>query len=88
LVSLGRFSYSLYLVHAPVLALVALACREAAQSVVVGYAVIVGAGIPLAILVAYLFFLVFERPFLTARPRRARQGQARAEPPTVSRSAP
>jgi peptidoglycan/LPS O-acetylase OafA/YrhL len=76
LVRVGRFSYSLYLIHAPVIALLALGCRALQLPVLVGYGIVVAVGIPLAVLVAYLFFLPFERPFLASRPPRTRGERA------------
>ncbi len=67
LISLGRFSYSLYLLHAPVLAVVALLIRAAGLTSITAYAAIVGLGVPAALLFAYLFHRVFERPFMTAQ---------------------
>ena len=65
LVAIGGFSYSLYLLHVPVLSLVARASLSQGLPITTGYAIIFAAGIPLAFLASYLFFLVFERPFLS-----------------------
>lgn len=68
-VGLGVFSYSLYLVHAPVLGLLDLALRPFGLSGVARLALLIGVGVPLALGASYLFYLAFERPFLTARKR-------------------
>ncbi len=72
-VLLGTFSYSLYLVHAPVLAIVHdLAARftlTPAGMLLVLFAI----GVPLAVAVAYLFYRLFERPFMPGHPRTEKQ---------------
>ena len=80
LVGIGRFSYSLYLIHAPTLALLALLCRSLGLPVTLSYGIVFAAGIPLALLISYLFFLVFERPFLSSQAARRRDTKARPEP--------
>jgi peptidoglycan/LPS O-acetylase OafA/YrhL len=80
LVGVGRFSYSLYLIHAPTLALLALLCRALGLPVTLGYAVVFALGIPLALLVSYLFFLAFERPFLSSQGSRRRDARPRTDP--------
>ena len=70
-VALGLFSYSLYLTHAPVLELMHLSSRRMhLGSTAAGLFLFLGA-VPLAVLVAYLFHLVFERPFMTSHMRTA-----------------
>jgi peptidoglycan/LPS O-acetylase OafA/YrhL len=94
LLVLGSFSYSLYLVHAPIV--------EGMQRWVVGpladsrganFALLIGLALPVVLALAYLFFLVFEKPFLDrrdlaslrtlapARWWRARRGHAAATAP-------
>ena len=63
-VSLGAFSYSLYLIHAPVLALVWAQFLRLHLSPTVSLVALMGIGLPLALVIAYLFHLVFEKPFL------------------------
>ncbi len=62
---LGTFSYSLYLVHAPVLALCQSALRPEHLAPTTGLCVMLAAGVPLAMLASYLFHLAFEKPFLS-----------------------
>ncbi len=62
---LGTFSYSLYLVHAPVLALCQAALRPQHLSPTLGLGVMLAAGVPLCLLVSYGFHLAFEKPFLS-----------------------
>lgn len=69
LVFVGTFSYSLYLLHAPLLQVI---WRYGVQPLhltpLTAFAVMQCLGIPLVLLSAYLFFLGCERPFLnTAR---------------------
>jgi peptidoglycan/LPS O-acetylase OafA/YrhL len=61
LVAIGTFSYSLYLVHFPLLSALRGLTHWAGRLSVFGLEV------PLAVGGAYLFFLAFERPFLTRR---------------------
>lgn len=73
-VGLGAFSYSLYLVHAPLLRIVGVWFRSHSSfsgGEVVGIAC--GICVPLIVCFAYLFHLVFERPFM---PTHLRKGQA------------
>ena len=69
LASTGVFAYSIYLIHAPLLHMIAIyiiapfhlsAFTAAAVLILGGTAIIVG--------IAYLFFLLFERPFLRKKP--------------------
>lgn len=62
---LGTFSYSLYLVHAPVLALCQSALRPEHLAPTLGLCVMLTAGVPLALLASYLFHQAFEKPFLS-----------------------
>jgi peptidoglycan/LPS O-acetylase OafA/YrhL len=69
-VTLGTFSYSLYLIHGPmVLVAAALLLRLHAGTAL--SAVVYGALIPLVIGLAYAFYLVAERPFLSPEFRAA-----------------
>ena len=61
----GRFSYSLYLVHVPIVAL--LMFSPPIANPFVKYAAVAGVIVPVTLVAAYLFFLAFERPFLTIR---------------------
>lgn len=63
-VGIGRFSYSLYLIHAPVLALCYAALRGLHLDPIVTLALIILSGVPLSLLFSYLFYLACERPFL------------------------
>jgi peptidoglycan/LPS O-acetylase OafA/YrhL len=68
---LGRFSYSLYLTHEPLIRLLVRLMRLcpvlAAESPLLRFGVLVGLGTPILIGLAYLFFLLCERPFITSR---------------------
>jgi peptidoglycan/LPS O-acetylase OafA/YrhL len=70
LILLGRFSYSLYLMHGPILGIVAVILRSMGLSSWPLYVLIVGIGVPASVFFSYLFYLVFERPFM---PLHARQ---------------
>ncbi len=66
LVRIGTFAYSIYLMHAPILLIfVTLAAHLHSRALAI--AALVGLGIPAIVGLCFLFFLVFERPFLTSR---------------------
>jgi peptidoglycan/LPS O-acetylase OafA/YrhL len=74
LVFLGGFSYSLYLIHAPLLQLVwqyELAPLELGTSAT--FLLLAFVGVPVILVASYVFFLAFERPFLS-KAHRARLG--------------
>lgn len=71
LTGLGAFSYSLYLVHAPILAWVFVVLQAWGIPNVWVQVLMLGAGIPISLIAAYLFSLAFERPFLRAHHARA-----------------
>jgi peptidoglycan/LPS O-acetylase OafA/YrhL len=75
MVVLGRFSYSLYLTHLPVLALCFLATRGVAAAAEGHLALMIALGTPAAMAWAYAFFWAFERPFLRAAPLRSKKSQ-------------
>ncbi len=62
---LGRFSYSLYLVHVPLVTL--LMFSPPIENPFLRYAVVASVIVPVTIGFAFVFFLAFERPFLTVR---------------------
>jgi peptidoglycan/LPS O-acetylase OafA/YrhL len=68
LVFIGTFSYSIYLVHAPLLQ---IAWQYGVQplhlSLVKGYLLTVVGGGSFIVAISYLFFLAFERPFLNMK---------------------
>ncbi len=74
LVRVGLFSYSLYLVHAPLLHAVNLLLRHTLHpSAPVTFLLLLGAS-PLIVGVAYLFHLLFEKPFMTTAREKPRFG--------------
>lgn len=65
---LGSFAFSLYLVHAPVLAMITdWVVRPLGLGPVESLTLLLLVGSPASVAGAYAFFLVFERPFLTIR---------------------
>lgn len=67
LVGIGTMSYSLYLMHAPLLQVVWLyGLRPMRLSDGATFICLVVAGTPLIVLGTYLFHLVCERPFMTS----------------------
>jgi peptidoglycan/LPS O-acetylase OafA/YrhL len=61
---LGAFSYSLYLVHAPILALIDLPLKAAHVSSTLRLAIGLGISVPISVGVSYLFYWIFERPLM------------------------
>ena len=68
LAAVGTFSYSLYLIHAPVVQALWVAVGQRCGG---GLLVLFAAAVPASVAAAYLFFLVAERPFVSVRQRRA-----------------
>lgn len=66
-VGIGKFSYSLYLIHAPVLALCYASLRRLHFDPMITLVAVILTGVPLSLLFSYLFFLACERPFLERR---------------------
>lgn len=64
-VALGTFSYSLYLIHAPLLALVFSAVSLTHVPAVLSFLLCEAVGVPICVGCAYVFHLAFERPFLS-----------------------
>jgi len=69
-VRLGVFSYSLYLVHAPVLVLVHQYLLRLHFSPTATFLTLLIVAVPLSLLISYIFHLNFERPFMSSRRKR------------------
>lgn len=68
IVAVGEFAFSLYLVHAPILSLVSgLLIQPNGWTGGTAFWVMLAVGTPLAVVASYVFFLLFERPFLRVR---------------------
>ena len=68
LVKIGGFSYSLYLIHVPLLQVfLQYICKPLQLSPSLEIYLVVFAGIPMIIAVSYIFFLVIEKPCLSRR---------------------
>ena len=78
LMTLGAFSYSLYLVHFPVLIKMQDILHKHGASHLAQFAVLLCVGAPLCLGLAYLFHLAFERPFMPGHPKTERQAEAAA----------
>jgi len=68
LVALGRFSYSLYLTHLPIVALCYFGLRRLGLSPNLEMLALTLLSLPLSLLFSYAFYLVFERRFVGAPP--------------------
>jgi peptidoglycan/LPS O-acetylase OafA/YrhL len=67
LVFIGAFSYSLYLIHAPLIQLIwQYGLRPLHLGEFLTFVVLLGAGVPVISGISYVFFLFAERPFLSA----------------------
>jgi peptidoglycan/LPS O-acetylase OafA/YrhL len=64
-IALGVFSYSLYLTHGPVLVLVRYFLFSLQLSPVIFAVTSYTLGLATSLVIAYLFYLVFERPFMS-----------------------
>ena len=87
--SVGRFSYSLYLVHAPLILLAWMFVVEPLDLPSgAKLAVMIGMVVPLIVVVSYGFFMAVERPFLEHRSWRELRGSwARRRPAHLARPA-
>lgn len=68
LVSIGAFSYSLYLMHHPIMQLVFVNRPAWVNDEVSSFRYLLVVAIPLILVGTYIFYLLFERPFLPRRP--------------------
>jgi peptidoglycan/LPS O-acetylase OafA/YrhL len=64
--ALGLFSYSLYLIHYPLLALAQSRLAGRGLSTTQDFVVLTALTVPALLAVSYLFHVVFERPFMSA----------------------
>lgn len=76
LMLLGAFSYSLYLVHYPILAKIHYVLEGHHFSHYAQCIVMLFVGLPVCLFAAYLFHLAFERPFMPGHPKKERQAEA------------
>jgi peptidoglycan/LPS O-acetylase OafA/YrhL len=67
LVKLGAFSYSLYLIHHPLLQVLYVNRPAFAQSVEMATLYLFAAGVPIILLCSWVFAWFFERPFMVNR---------------------
>ncbi len=65
---LGACSYSLYLVHYPVVSLMNLFLHNRGYSANITLLLLLTLGVPISIACARIFYLLFERPFLKHKP--------------------
>ena len=78
LMMLGTFSYSLYLIHYPILQKLHYIMYQHHFSHYLQFALLLSVGIPICLFIAYLFHLAFERPFMPGRPQTERQAEIAA----------
>lgn len=68
-VKLGTFSYSIYLVHYPLLGIANALFLQCHPTPIARLALMLAVAAPISVLAAYGFHLVFERPFMSGAPR-------------------
>jgi peptidoglycan/LPS O-acetylase OafA/YrhL len=64
-VNLGHFSYSLYLIHSPILVASGLLAQDLRLTGLAALFFIVGVGIAVSLVAAYFFYRMFEKPFMS-----------------------
>jgi len=67
LTALGAFSYSLYLIHHPILQIVYVSRPVVMQTPLRSVGYMFSVGLLMAIACSYVFFWFFERPFLRSK---------------------
>jgi len=68
----GTFSYSLYLLHAPVIQIVwQWVIRPLHLHALAAFITLVAIALPACIAIAWIFFLAFQRPFMSSRQKTA-----------------
>jgi peptidoglycan/LPS O-acetylase OafA/YrhL len=70
-VATGRYSYSLYLIHVPIIVVLHLMLLRLNLTPIATLGLMFAVGVPFALAAAFLFYLVFEKPFVNS-PRVAR----------------
>ncbi len=78
MVVLGTFSYSLYLVHAPILSMFTLPLLDRQVSALPAVLVQLCVAVPTATAFAYGFHLLFERPFMLGHPGNLKRAEKAA----------
>jgi len=72
----GKWSYSLYLIHSPILALGNLLLLSVQMPTISRFGLMVGVILPIAVALSYVFYLIVERRFLNNHQRSAKPGRA------------
>jgi len=85
LVLIGTFSYSLYLIHPPLLQLMTQYMLVGMHLSTLGKTVfLIIVGTPLVLLISYFFFLIFEQPFMTlGKKYKKTDNQAKTPEPAI-----
>ena len=76
--SLGKFSYSLYLIHGPIVGGVHVILRQLGVSSSILFWGMMLVSVPLSLVTAYGFYLLFEKPVLERRRAKASEAISRA----------
>jgi len=66
LVKIGSISYSIYLIHSPIIQFVWLFIVKSSNNTpIVSYYILMALSVPLIILLAYVFYVLIEKPFIS-----------------------
>ncbi|WP_368499736.1 acyltransferase family protein [Herbiconiux sp. A18JL235] len=90
LVSLGLFSYSIYLIHSPILALANILLLPLQLPTLTNRLLLVFVAVPAAVAISYGFFWIVERHFVTGHQKRVfaektHQGETPSVPDVAQR---
>ena len=88
LVAAAGFSYSLYLLHWPILAIISDLWLPVKLPSALHFWLMVVIGLPLSLLLAFVSSLIFERPFLRRSAQKAEGSQADLVPSGIHSTAP
>jgi peptidoglycan/LPS O-acetylase OafA/YrhL len=70
IVWVGGFSYSLYLLHFPIQQLIwQLFVQPYHLSKLTGFLIVAGPGTAIILLISFVFYRIFEKPFMRSKPR-------------------
>ncbi len=85
---LGLFSYSLYLMHHPIYQVVYVNHPAGLENAAEQFRYMLVVGLPAALVGSFLFFLVFERPFMTSSKRKPNEKPVESTPQLTGDTTP
>ena len=66
-ITLGAFSYSIYLIHSPILAFINLMALKTSIDINIRLLLMFFVAVPIAVAISYLFYLIVERNFIPSK---------------------